>query len=109
MEMPGRLQHAILRAVTTPHASKAGASGITLVCRPTPLVRFNHMSELSLLKQLMYRLARADVWDARAFTQGSLPWNLQTQLGPQWAKELFVHSFNNAHMCRCISASGRPP
>src|SRR5262249_27011665 len=47
--------------VTTPHACKAGASGMTRVCRPTPVVRFNHMSEPSLLKQLMYWLARADV------------------------------------------------
>ena len=29
--------------------------------------------EPSLLKQLMSRLARADFWDARAFTQGSEP------------------------------------
>jgi hypothetical protein len=81
--------------VTTPHAYKAGASGMTRVCRPTPIVRFNHMSELSLLQQLMYRLARADVWGARAFTQGSLPWNLQTRFGCQCALELLRHSFHN--------------
>jgi hypothetical protein len=46
--------------VTTPHAYKAGASGMTLVCRPIPIVRFNHRSETNS-KQLLSRLARADV------------------------------------------------
>jgi hypothetical protein len=43
--------------VTTPHAYKAGASGMTQVCRPTPTVRFMHRSETSS-KQLLYRMAR---------------------------------------------------
>ncbi len=43
--------------MTTPHGSKPGASGMTPVCRPTPTVRFNHMSE-TCSKQLMYWLAR---------------------------------------------------
>jgi hypothetical protein len=30
--------------VTTPHGSKPEASGMTLVCRPTPFVRFMHGS-----------------------------------------------------------------
>ncbi len=34
--------------MTTPHGSKPGASGMTLVCRPTPIVRFMHMSETRL-------------------------------------------------------------
>ena len=34
--------------MTTPHGSKPGASGLTLVCRPIPLVRFMPMSELAL-------------------------------------------------------------
>ena|SRR5947209_7910584 len=44
--------------VTTPHASKAGANVLTRVCRPTPIVRFKHMSQLPLITQLMYRLAQ---------------------------------------------------
>jgi hypothetical protein len=43
-------------SVTTPLGSKPGASGLTLVCRPTPIVRFMHTSELAL-KQLVYRMA----------------------------------------------------
>ena len=43
--------------MTTPHACKAGASGMTLVCRPTPFVRFIHTSEQSS-EQLMYHMAR---------------------------------------------------
>jgi urocanate hydratase len=31
--------------VTTPHGYKPGASGLTLVCRPIPIVRFMPMSE----------------------------------------------------------------
>jgi hypothetical protein len=38
-------------------------------------------------------MARADVWYASAFTQGSLPWNLQTLLSWKSAKELLTHSF----------------
>jgi hypothetical protein len=34
--------------VTTPYGSKLRASGLTLVCRPTPVVRFIHNSELAL-------------------------------------------------------------
>lgn len=34
-------------SVTTPHGSKPGASGMALVCRPTPIVRFMHTSETS--------------------------------------------------------------
>jgi len=34
--------------VTTPRGCKPGASGMTLVCRPTPLVRFMHSSETQL-------------------------------------------------------------
>ena len=49
------------------------------------VVRFNHRSETNS-KQLLYRLARADVWCASAFTRGSLPRNLQTLLGCQCAK-----------------------
>jgi hypothetical protein len=43
--------------VTTPSGSKPRASGMTLVCRPTPRVRFMPMSEQSS-KQLMHRMAR---------------------------------------------------
>jgi len=35
----------------------------------------------------------ANVWYACAFTQGSLPWNLQTRLSWKSAKELLMHSF----------------
>ncbi len=35
----------------------------------------------------------ANVWYANAFTQGSLPWNLQTLLSWKSAKELLMHSF----------------
>ena len=79
--------------VTTPHGYKPGASGVTLVCRPTPIVRFNHRSEQGSTNNFLSRLARADVWDARAFTQGSLPWNLQARLSCQCAKELPMYSF----------------
>jgi hypothetical protein len=34
--------------VTTPHGCKTGASGMTRVCRPTPVVRFMHTSETKL-------------------------------------------------------------
>jgi hypothetical protein len=34
--------------VTTPHGCKPGASGMTRVCRPTPVVRFMHTSETKL-------------------------------------------------------------
>jgi len=44
--------------VTTPSGSKPRASGMTQVCRPTPLVRFMHTSELSLRQQLVSRMAR---------------------------------------------------
>ena len=43
--------------VTTPHGYKPGASGLTPVCRPTPIVRFIPMSEQSS-KQLMHCMAR---------------------------------------------------
>jgi len=43
--------------VTTPHGYKPEASGMTLVCRPTPFVRFMHASEQSS-QQLAYRMAQ---------------------------------------------------
>jgi hypothetical protein len=64
--------------VTTPHSSRLRASGVTLVCRPIP--SFVSTTEARPgSKQLLSRLARADVWYARAFTRGSLPRNLQTR------------------------------
>src|SRR5258708_8472001 len=63
----GKMHMETLRIkVTTPHGSKPGASGMTLMCRPTPIVRFNHRSEQGS-KKLLYRSARVDVWVARAF------------------------------------------
>ena len=43
--------------VTTPYGYKPRASGMTPVCRPTPIVRFMPMSEQSS-KQLMHCMAR---------------------------------------------------
>jgi len=71
---------------------KPGASGMTLVCRPTPFVRFMHTSETKLTATCVAH-GTANVWYASAFTQGSLPWNLQTLLSCQCAKELLIHSF----------------
>jgi hypothetical protein len=78
--------------VTTPHGCKPGASGMTRMCRPTPIARFMHTSETKLTATCVSH-GTANVWDARAFTQGSLPWNLQTRLSCQCAKELLLHSF----------------
>jgi hypothetical protein len=50
--------------VTTPHGFKPEASGMTLVCRPTPFVRFMHTSEQSS-KQLVTRMAR--FWNTVVF------------------------------------------
>jgi hypothetical protein len=59
---------------------------MTLVCGSHTTVRFNHRSETSS-KQLLYRLARADVWYASAFTQANdLAWNCLTLLVCQCAK-----------------------
>jgi hypothetical protein len=55
--MGSNLKHYV-SDVTTPYGSKPRASGMTQVCRPTPLVRFMHRSETSS-KQLLYRMARA--------------------------------------------------
>src|SRR5258708_39922744 len=41
-------KHTIVILVTTPHGCKPGASGMTRVCRPTPVVRFMHTSETKL-------------------------------------------------------------
>ena len=83
--------------MTTPHSYKPGASGMTQVCRPTPFVRFMHRSETSS-KQLLYRLARADGWCARAFTRGSLPRNHRNTGELEVGKrtiDLFLHTSQN--------------
>ncbi len=54
----------IVLFVTTPYGYKPRASGMTPVCRPTPIVRFMHTSEQGS-KQLMYRMAR--LWNTVAF------------------------------------------
>jgi hypothetical protein len=82
--------------VTTPRGSRARGFWIDTGMSSHTVVRFNHRSETSS-KQLLSWLAPADVWYARAFTQGSLPWNLQTRLSCQCAKELPIHSFERTH------------
>jgi hypothetical protein len=79
--------------VTTPHSSKLGASGMTPVCRPTPLVRFNHMSEPSLITQLMYWLAQPTIGALVLLPEGASPRNLQTRFGWKSAEELLINSF----------------
>ncbi|TMD67658.1 MAG: hypothetical protein E6I91_06370 [Chloroflexi bacterium] len=44
--------------MTTPHDYKPGASGMTRLCRPTAIVRFIHISELPLKKQLVSGMAQ---------------------------------------------------
>jgi hypothetical protein len=46
--------------VTAPHGSKPGASGTTLVYRPTPCVRFMHRNETSS-KQFLSCMARLEM------------------------------------------------
>ena len=61
--------------VTTPRGCKPGASGMTLVCRPTPsFVSYTPARQSS--QQLVYRMAHTDVRYATAFTAGNdLPAN----------------------------------
>jgi hypothetical protein len=90
-----------LSEVTTPHSFKLGASGVTLVCRPIPsfvsTTEARHGS-----KQLLSRLARADVWYASAFTRGSLPRNLQTLLSCQCAKRTTAPFFLRVQIAESV-------
>src|SRR6266568_5246130 len=56
-------------------------------------VRSFHAQKRARLKTTSVSHGTANVWYASAFTQGSLPWNLQTLLSCQCAKELLTHSF----------------
>jgi hypothetical protein len=62
--------------VTTPHGYKPGASGMTPVCRPTPIVRFMPMSELAL--KATHALHGTLCSHGRVFTSGPSPENPYT-------------------------------
>ena len=81
------------KEMTTPHSSKLEASGMTPVCRPTPLVRLNQHARAVAHHTTHVLVGTANGWGARAFTRGSLPRNLQTRFGWKSADELLVDSF----------------
>jgi hypothetical protein len=58
-------------AVTTPHSYKPEASGVTLVCRPTPRVRGVAHKRVKL-KQLVYRMAQRTLGTLVLLQQGTI-------------------------------------
>jgi hypothetical protein len=85
--------------VTTPHGSKPGASGMTPVSRPTPLVRFMPMSETNS-KQLMHCMAHETAHTV-VFLPVALRNGTRTLFSCLCAKELPITSFSAEHKWKC--------
>ncbi len=87
--------------MTTPLAPAPGASGMTLVYRPTPQFVFIHMS--GRYSQTHVSNGTANRWYAPAFTHGNvLPWNLQTGFDCSCTNELYKQYSRKERRCKRI-------